>query len=82
MRLIGYDHSGVSGGCLGTLSINYLIGRARVTAAPIESDRERSAWRNVRDGTRPTLDQIDLDNFVPEYEVVDPPLTCDGMDEG
>lgn len=82
MRLIGYDDSGVSGGCVRTLSINYLTGRARLTATPIERERGRSAWRRAGGGAGPTLDQIDLDDFVPEYEASAPPLTCDGLYDG
>lgn len=77
MRLIGYDHSGVSGGCVGTLSINYLTGRARLTASPIESDRERIALRRVRGGAAPTLELIDVESFIPEDEVAGPALMCE-----
>lgn len=82
MRLIGYDDSGVSGDCSRTLSINYLTGRARATATPIESDRGRSAWYRARSGGRPTLDRIDVDEFIPEYEIAGRPLTCDGPGGG
>ena len=79
MRLIGYDDGGASGGCVSTISINYLTGRARLTAAPISSDRTRSAWRSVRAGPRPSLDTIDVDAFIPEDEIAGPGPTCDGM---
>jgi len=79
MRLTGYDDSGVTHGCVRTLSINYLTGRARVTASPIDSDRQRSAWYRAGGGDRPTLERIDLEEFIPEYEIADRLLTCDGL---
>lgn len=82
MRLVGYDDSGVTAGCAQTLSINYLTGRARLTAGPISSDEQRSGWRRVREGARPTLDAIDLDEFVPEYETDGEPVNCEGMEGG
>jgi hypothetical protein len=74
-RLIGYEGSGVSGGCIETISINYLTRRARVTKGLTSDDRERVANRAV-DGRAPTLDAIDLETFMPEEAIAGPPLLC------
>lgn len=75
-RLIGYDHGGASGGCVETLSINYLTGRARWEKGPISTDRGRVVWRRLRSADQPTLDRIDLETFIPDMEVAGPPLLC------
>jgi len=82
MRLIGYDDSGVAGGCILTTSINYLTGRARLGASLISSDRERTAWRRVQGPTPPDLDQIDLAEFFPDETVTGPPLMCQELYDG
>lgn len=74
-RLIGYEGSGVSGGCIETIGINYLTRRARVTKGLISEDRERVANRAVS-GSAPTLDAIDLETFMPEDAIAGPPLLC------
>ncbi|HEV2818353.1 MAG TPA: hypothetical protein VGW40_14165 [Allosphingosinicella sp.] len=76
MRLIGYDDGGASGGCVSTISINYLTGRARWEKGLISSDRGRVVWRGLRRGDRPTLDRIDLETFRPEETIAGPPLLC------
>ncbi|HYJ29860.1 MAG TPA: hypothetical protein VEW25_05910 [Allosphingosinicella sp.] len=75
-RLIGYEGRGVSGGCIETISINYLTRRARVTKGLIESDRTRVAHRRLAGTPPPTLDRIDLDTFHPEEAIAGPPLLC------
>jgi hypothetical protein len=77
MRLIGYDDSGVAGGCILATSINYLTGRARLRSALISDDRERVAWRQVQGAAPPTLDRIDLESFYAEEAVAGPPLMCE-----
>ncbi|HEX8645064.1 MAG TPA: hypothetical protein VF702_14240 [Allosphingosinicella sp.] len=75
-RLIGYDASGVSGGCVESISINYPTRRAQLTNEPVESDRTRVARRRVIGRAPPTLDRIDLDSFRPEEDISGPPLPC------
>jgi len=75
-RLIGFESGGASGGCVETISINYLTRRARVTNAPISSDRTPAAWRAVAGPPPPTLSEIDLEEFIPEMEIAGPPLPC------
>jgi hypothetical protein len=75
-RLNGYDSGGASGGCVATVSINYLTGRARVTRDPISSDRARVVWRPLQSTVRPTLDRIDLETFTPEMAISGQPLRC------
>jgi hypothetical protein len=75
-RLIGYEASGVSGGCVETISINYLTRRARLTNEPVESDRTRVARRRVVGGPPPTLDRIAVNGFHPEEAIAGPPLLC------
>ena len=77
MRLIGYDDSGVAGGCILATSINYLTGRARLRSALISDDRERVAWRQVQGAAPPTLDRIDLESFYAAEAVAGPPLMCE-----
>lgn len=75
-RLIGYEGRGVSGGCIETVSINYLTRRARVTGGLISSDRTRVAHRRLVGGNPPTLEGIDLETFFPEEAVAGPPSLC------
>jgi hypothetical protein len=75
-RLIGYDGSGVSGGCIETISVNYLTRRARVTKGLTSSDRTRVAHRRLVGGAAPTLDRIDLETFSPDEAIAGPPLLC------
>ncbi len=75
-RLIGYDSSDATGGCLRRASINYLTGRARVASDPISSDRERAVWRRLRNAAPPTLDRIDLEDFSPEMAIAGLPPGC------
>lgn len=77
MRLIGYDDSGVSGGCMTGTSINYLTGRARLTAGYIDQDRNRTVWRRLTHLHRPSLDEIELDEFFPEEAIAGEPLWCE-----
>ena len=74
-RLIGYESGGASGGCVETISINYLTGRARVSNDPISSDRTRYVWRAVS-GSAPTLSEIDLETFIPSTGIAGPPARC------
>jgi hypothetical protein len=82
MRLIGYDHGGASGGCVETLSINYLTGRARWQKGLISSDRDRVVRRRLRSGERPTFDRLDLETFIPELTIAGPPLLCPAPSDG
>ncbi len=75
-RLIGYESSGASGGCVETISINYLTGRARVTNEPISSDRTREAWRALTGGPPPTLSEIDAGESIPHMSIAGPPVPC------
>ena len=77
MRLIGYDMSGVSGGCMTTTSINYLTGRARLTAGYIDQDSDRTVSRRLARMARPTLDGIDPATFDPTEGMTGDPLWCD-----
>lgn len=80
MRLIGYDDTGADGGCATATSINYLTGRARLSAGYIDQDRNRTAWRRLTRAERPTLDRIDLLDFEPEAAVAGEPLWCENPD--
>jgi hypothetical protein len=75
-RLIGFESSGASGGCVETISINYLTRRARITNGPTSSDTTRAAWRTLTGGAPPTLSEIDADEFVPVLGISGPPLPC------
>lgn len=75
-RLTGYDSVDASGGCIGSVGINYLTGRARLAKSPTSSDRDRVEWRRLRSNERPTLDRIDLETFTPEMAIAGPPLPC------
>ena len=77
-RLIGYDRAGASGGCVETVSIDYLTGRARLTNDAIESYRTRITWRRLGAERPPTLDRIDMDDFWPDRTIAGPPLPCRG----
>ncbi|MBX3560311.1 MAG: hypothetical protein KF780_00705 [Sphingomonas sp.] len=81
MRLIGYDDAGASGGCMTRTSINYLTGRARLTAGYVDQDRTRTGWRRLRHLRRPSLDEIDLTEFSPEEAIAGEPLWCRARDE-
>jgi hypothetical protein len=76
MRLIGYESSGMAEGCVHRVSINYSTGRARLENGLISGDRSRVAWRRYRGGDPPTLDRIDLETFIPDLTVGDPPVPC------
>jgi hypothetical protein len=80
-RLIGYESSGASGGCVETISINYLTRRARLSDEPISSDRTRFSWRAVTGGAPPTLSEIDADEFDPTAAIAGPPIRCVPPDE-
>ncbi|MEA3040957.1 MAG: hypothetical protein QOC65_446 [Sphingomonadales bacterium] len=75
-RLIGYESSGASGGCVETISINYLTRRARRTNEPISSDSTRAVWRSVTGGAPPTLSEIDSEDFIPEMGIAGAPIPC------
>jgi hypothetical protein len=75
-RLIGYESSGASGGCIETTSINYLTGRARVSNDPIFSNRTRFARRSVTGPPPPTLSEMDLEEFIAEIGIAGSPLSC------
>jgi hypothetical protein len=75
-RLIGYESSGASGGCVETISINYLTRRARVSNVPISSDRTPVSWRSVTGGAPPTLGEIDLEDFIPTIAIAGPSIPC------
>lgn len=70
MQLIGYDASGVSGGCMTTTSINYLTRRARLTAGYIDQDSDRTVSRRLARMARPTLDGIDPATFDPAEGII------------
>jgi hypothetical protein len=75
-RLIGYESSGASGGCVETISINYLTRRARISNEPTSSDTTRTVWRALTGGPPPTLGEIDADEFIPVLGISGPPLPC------
>ena len=78
--------SGVAGALhAGPLSINYLTGRARLTAVPVDrEDRVRSRLAPYPERhARPTLDQIDLDDFIRLRRERRPrPSRCDACRSG
>jgi hypothetical protein len=80
-RLIGYDSAGASGGCVATTSINFLTGRARMTNAPISSDRSKAVWRRLEGAAPPSLDRIDLETYSPETAIAGQPLPCPPPDD-
>ena len=61
-------------------SINYLNGRARLTAGYIDQDRNRTAWRRLTSLERPTLDRIDLMEYSADVAVAGEPLWCENPD--
>ncbi|HYG47165.1 MAG TPA: hypothetical protein VD846_04400 [Allosphingosinicella sp.] len=75
-RLIGFESGGASGGCVETISINYLTRRARVSNVPISSDRTPFSWRAVTGGAPPTLGEIDLEDFIPTTAIAGPSIPC------
>ncbi|MFN3388807.1 MAG: hypothetical protein ACK40O_07720 [Allosphingosinicella sp.] len=58
LRLIGYDSAGASGGCIRTLSANFLTRRAKLTAGPIESDAAQVRWVALDAAAPPALAAI------------------------
>jgi hypothetical protein len=80
-RLIGFESSGASGGCVETTSINYLTRRARLSNEPISSDRTRFSWRAVTSGVPPTLSEFDADAFDPTAAIAGPAIRCVPPDE-
>lgn len=64
-----FDYSNVrrNTGAMSRLSVNYLIGRAKIATGNIESDREAVRWVRLRSPHGPTLDWIgDGPAFDPE----------------
>jgi hypothetical protein len=82
MTLIGYDSTGVSGGCLGVTSINYLTRRARLERGLISSEHLQTSWRRLRTASRPTFDRLDLDSFNPEEAIEGPSFFCSETEGG
>jgi hypothetical protein len=59
LRLIGFDYSNVkrNTGTLGRLSVNYLTGRAKISAGNIGTDREKVRWKTLR-SRAPTIGEV------------------------
>lgn len=76
-RLIGYDTTGSSGGCIETISINYLTGKVRWEDTPISKDKGAAVTRGVKPGPLLSLDSFDQSSFIPS-DTVDgqPPPAC------
>lgn len=77
-RLIGYDTSGASGGCIETISINYLTGKVRWEDTPISKDKGVAVARSLKPGPAITLESFDEASFIPS-DTIDggPPPACE-----
>jgi hypothetical protein len=67
----------VEAGCLQTLSVNFLSGRAKMTAGWIDRDEERVRWRTIGRRPLPSIAEIgDGEEFDPHDLSTRFPLTC------
>ena len=76
LKLIGFDYSHLqrNSGALSLLSVNYLTGRAKITQARIDSDREQVRWVTLHHRSTPSIQLIgDGLNFDPENLVTNLP---------
>lgn len=77
LRLTGFDTGGVEAGCVHSLSVNFLTGRAKLIAQNIEDEDGPVHWRNL--GRRPLLSIGRIGNgeeFDPAGLVTGFPLRC------
>jgi hypothetical protein len=63
MRLIGYDQSGVAGGCIGATSINFLTRRARLEYSWQDEDEGLVRWLDVS-AAPPVLEYLSFNDFT------------------
>ena len=81
LRLIGHDVAGVEGGCLHALSVNFLTGRAKMTAGWVDRDEERIRWRAIGRRPLPSLAAIgDGEQFDPHELWMRFGMTCPERD--
>lgn len=76
-RVIGYDSAGVEAGCLHSLSVNFLTGRAKMMAGNIDEERQRVLWRSLARRPLLSLDEIgEGEEFDPQGLSTRFPLRC------
>jgi hypothetical protein len=77
LRLIGYDSAGVEGGCLHSLSINFLTRRARLLAGWVDREEQAVRWRRLPARPPVTLEEIgEGEAFDPHGLLTGFPLSC------
>ena len=80
-RLIGYEYVGSSGGCISSISINYLTRRAKLGAMPIGDDRGESVFRRVKQRPLTRLDEVGVDFLAEGMGVIGTWPDCPRVDE-
>lgn len=76
-RLIGFESGGSSGGCIETISINYLTGKVLWSNTPISDDKSVAVTRRIKPGPVPMLATIDLSTFIPSDTIAGDAPRCD-----